>query len=220
MKLLNTTTRTLFLLLILVSCKVTDVENDVVINELILLNTNSGITMEEFKEAYLIGDSQRILKRNRVYDEAIESFKFDNTSEPIQLATIVSHYEHPNFAEYEEIVIKNGYPIGAYTAGIFTEYAQKPLKVITYEKENISGTFSIHNERDSLLYETTFSKGNGYWKDFYLNKSVLREEGPVENNFKSGTWKYYNQSGEIDSTETYTIADSVDLRFPYHYLND
>lgn len=224
MKLLSTTIKAILLLVILVSCKVTDDktdEADVVINELILLDKNDGISMEHFKEAYLVGNSQQILKRNRMYDERDETFIFDDTSEPIQFATIVSHYTTKSFEEYEEIVIKDGYPIGTYKAGIFTEDSKTPLKVIEYKKENISGTFSIYNGNDSLLYQTTFSKGNGYWKDyFYLSESELREEGPVKNNYKSGTWKYYNQLGEIDSTKTYTTADSIDLRFPYHYLNE
>jgi hypothetical protein len=46
-----------------------------------------------------------------------------------------------------------------------------------------------------------------------------KEEGEVKNNFKYGEWKYYNKSGVIDSTKTYTLKDSVDIRFPHCIFN-
>ena len=41
----------------------------------------------------------------------------------------------------------------------------------------------------------------------------------MKNNYKEGVWKYYNLSGTIDSTKTYTLKDAVDVRFPYCFFN-
>ena len=68
-----------------------------------------------------------------------------------------------------------------------------------------------------------FSEGSGYWKLYYYNaenKIVgVKEEGEIKHNYKIGQWKYYNREGTIDSVKTYSIKDSVDVRFPYCLFN-
>lgn len=72
-------------------------------------------------------------------------------------------------------------------------------------------------------------KGNGILKNYYYGEwngknqkfsdEVLKEEGEVKNNFKFGEWRYYNKNGLLDSTKTYTLKDSVDVRFPHCIFN-
>ncbi|BFM45641.1 hypothetical protein CFS9_42820 [Flavobacterium sp. CFS9] len=72
-------------------------------------------------------------------------------------------------------------------------------------------------------------KGNGFLKNYYYaewngktqdySEETLKEEGEVKNNFKFGEWKYYNKNGSIESTKTYTLKDSVDVRFPNCIFN-
>lgn len=77
-----------------------------------------------------------------------------------------------------------------------------------------------------------FKTGHGYWKEYYLvdyyknrdfenieKKALIKEEGEVRHNFKFGEWKYYNREGKIDSVKTYTLKDSVDVRFPHCIFN-
>lgn len=68
-------------------------------------------------------------------------------------------------------------------------------------------------------YTIFFKKGSGYWKDFYYESGQIKEEGSVQSNYKIGEWKYYNKNGEIDSLKTYSIKDSVDVRFPHCLFN-
>ncbi|MCC9074398.1 hypothetical protein LNQ49_22650 [Flavobacterium sp. F-65] len=80
-----------------------------------------------------------------------------------------------------------------------------------------------------LNYNSTLINGAGNLKKYYYSqwngktqaysKEILKEEGEVKNNFKFGEWKYYNKNGSIDSTKTYTLKDSVDVRFPHCIFN-
>lgn len=73
------------------------------------------------------------------------------------------------------------------------------------------------------------SKGSGFLKNYYYSKwngknqkfstELLKEEGEIKDNFKFGEWKYYNKEGKVDSTKTYTLKDSVDVRFPHCIFN-
>ena len=68
-----------------------------------------------------------------------------------------------------------------------------------------------------------FSEGSGYWKLYYYNTENeivgVKEEGEIKHNYKIGQWKYYNREGAIDSVKTYSIKDSVDIRFPHCLFN-
>ncbi len=72
-------------------------------------------------------------------------------------------------------------------------------------------------------------KGNGHYIDYYYPKNkettgiittpIVKSEGEVKNNFKFGEWRYYNKNGLLESTKTYTLKDSVDVRFPHCIFN-
>lgn len=90
-----------------------------------------------------------------------------------------------------------------------------------YDKEgNVERISEVENE---LL------KGNGHYIDYYYPKNkkntgfrttpIMKTEGEIKNNFKFGEWKYYNKEGKIDSIKTYTLKDSVDVRFPNCIFN-
>ena len=68
-----------------------------------------------------------------------------------------------------------------------------------------------------------FLEGSGYWKLYFYNTKNeivgIKEEGEIEHNYKVGQWKYYNQEGTIDSVKTYSINDSIDIRFPHCLFN-
>jgi hypothetical protein len=87
---------------------------------------------------------------------------------------------------------------------------------------------------DSVIYKflkntSYLNKGDGNLKFYYYGKwnpknqkfstEYIKEEGEVKNNFKFGEWKYYDKKGEIVSAKTYTIQDSVDVRFPFSIFN-
>lgn len=111
-----------------------------------------------------------------------------------------------------DVQIKNGLPVGQYCD--FKDGVTCRMDIQYDKLGNMDGYFSVQS------YNTTFRKGNGYWKDFFINKkAILKEEGEVKNNFKFGEWKYYNKEGKIDSTKTYTLKDSVDVRFPHCIFN-
>lgn len=122
--------------------------------------------------------------------------------------------------EAEDVYIKNGVPINSY-------YEKKhnimDWRLINYsETGNLNGVFVVAN------YETQFKNGFGIWKNYYYKnfKSLseasfqLREEGEVKNNFKIGEWKYYNKEGKLEKTKTYTLNDSIDVRFPQCIFNN
>lgn len=92
------------------------------------------------------------------------------------------------------------------------------VKTIGVCNNNLHGRLLITNGKGEKMYKTIFKKGSGYWKDFY-NEGQIKEEGEVKNNYKVGEWKYYNKNGEIDSLKTYSIKDSVDVRFPHCLFN-
>jgi antitoxin component YwqK of YwqJK toxin-antitoxin module len=94
-------------------------------------------------------------------------------------------------------------------------------KSYTYDKVgNVKAISEVKNE---------LTKGNGHYINYYYSKNInnigiittpiLKSEGEIKNNFKFGEWKYYNKEGKIDSTKTYTLKDSVDVRFPHCIFN-
>lgn len=114
----------------------------------------------------------------------------------------------------EDVKVLNGLPYGGYCD--FTDGVTCKKDILYNEKGNLNGYFSVND------YNTTFRDGSGYWKDFYStnkNKYSLKEEGEVKNNFKFGEWKYYTKKGKIHSVKTYTLKDSVDVRFPHCIFN-
>lgn len=114
-----------------------------------------------------------------------------------------------------DVKISNGLPSGAFCD--FTNGITCKKDILYNEGGDLDGYYSVAD------YDTKFKNGLGYWKDFYYQKDTekytLKEEGKVKNNFKFGEWKYYNKEGEINSIKTYSLKDSVDLRFPHCIFN-
>jgi antitoxin component YwqK of YwqJK toxin-antitoxin module len=198
----------------------------VIINELVLLcededETCDGVSIAYFKKHHLVNKNNQLAEKDFYYDTIVEGFSYNGKHNPISAMTLVNHQTKNNI-DSEKIVIENGYPIGIYIASIYESNAinqTDSVKVITYKNGNISGDFKIINTKDSLLYKTTFKNGRGYWKDYYYEKSKLREEGKVKYNYKVGQWKYYDIFGTIDSIKTYTLKDCVDVRFSFNFFN-
>lgn len=114
--------------------------------------------------------------------------------------------------------IYNGYPDGKYGVDI-EKYTTITLKEAHYKKGVLTGEYWVKSLSGKVLYKTKFRQGTGYWKDYYYEEGTIREEGQVTRHYKTGEWKYYNKSGGIDSIKTYTVRDSVDVRFPYCLFN-
>ena len=216
------------LFFVLSACKTISYKKDnIIINELVILCDikygeelcSNGISIPDFKKHYTIINDRQIFENDFQYDSIAETNVFSGNYKPISLITLINDYDYKDDLESEQSLIENGYVI-KYEAGIYNDTAFIPIKTISYKKGYISEEFKIVNIKDSVLYKTNFKKGKGYWKDYYYKQNRLREEGNVKNNCKVGLWKYYNLSGTIDSTKTYTLNDSVDLRFPFNLYNE
>jgi antitoxin component YwqK of YwqJK toxin-antitoxin module len=86
----------------------------------------------------------------------------------------------------QEIHYNNGLVTGHYKA-YRTLYDVKKGEIINFYRDRKKIKY-----RDTILYETDFINGNGYWKNFYSDNSI-RETGFYEGGKKSGEWRYYIQ---------------------------
>lgn len=121
--------------------------------------------------------------------------------------------------DYVVYIIK-GKPTG-YTINV----NNNPRPSMYFVSYNDGGDIHYNFIKQSVL----LLQGNGILKNYYYGEwngetqdysnEILKSEGQVKNNFKFGEWKYYNKSGSIDSTKTYTLKDSIDVRFPYCIFN-
>lgn len=133
--------------------------------------------------------------------------------------SLMVFYRKDDDTDYMVSII-NGKPTG-YTIDA-NNNPRPSMYFVSYDKDG-STNYNFIEQRVSL------PKGNGILKNYYysewngknqkFSKEVLKEEGEVKNNFKVGEWKYYNREGKIDSTKTYTLKDSVDIRFPHCIFN-
>lgn len=223
MKLLNIIIKLILLLIILSACKTINNQKSKVpiIHDSMFLSENRyGITIEHFLENFHINNLNQIAEKDFVYDSIKKLSKYKGNSIAIKSIRLVNFFTKKKNVNYEEIIIKDGYPIGLYKASVYKDSTnENVIKTLGYKKGIISGELKIIDLNDSALYQTTFKKGTGYWKDYYYKESKLREEGNVKKNFKEGLWKYYSLSGAIDSTKIYTLKDAVDVRFPYCLFN-
>lgn len=112
----------------------------------------------------------------------------------------------------------------------------KPLEYIIEANNNPLPTMYrvTYFENGDINYhfierEVFLPKGSRIFKNYYYSRwnskiqkfstEILKEEGKIENNFKIGEWKYYNPNGTLDSLKTYTLEDSVDVRFLHCLFN-
>ncbi|MFV0305998.1 MAG: hypothetical protein ACK5IC_11015 [Moheibacter sp.] len=152
---------------------------------------NTGLTISE------------VLKKYRIKDG--ELFFNGRTVSSVELNLRLEEFKGVDVSIY------SGKPIG-----YFCDWSNGIMCKKMYNHDeggNIDGVFV------SSEYEILFKKGNGFWKDYYGDKASIKEEGEVKNNFKFGEWKYYSKEGKIDSIKTYTLKDSVDVRFPHCIFN-
>jgi len=122
---------------------------------------------------------------------------------------------HEDSITSQDVKIINGLPNGIYYN---SRSNFKDWRTFFYdEKGDLNNTFSIGD------YTTTFTNGNGFWKDYYFNNTdtiyVIKEEGQVSQNFKIGKWLYYSEKGKIIETKNYRLKDSIDVRFPHCLFN-
>lgn len=164
---------------------------------------------------YNFKESKGIKKVKKQY-----SFKkdvlFHNGKKVDSLLIFYRQSDNINYSVY----IINGKPTG-YTIDA-NNNPRPSMYSVAYNKD---GDIN-YNYLESNLF---LAKGTGSFKGYYyaewngrnqsFSKEILKEEGEVKNNFKVGEWKYYNKEGKIDSVKTYTLKDSVDVRFPYCIFN-
>jgi hypothetical protein len=160
-------------------------------------------------EYYSINDMTSLLDVKKIFK--IYNGKLFNTKENFVVSNINLQLRTDTLMG-EDVEIRNGLPYGHYCD--WRDGVTCRMDIHYDDLGNMDGYFSVQN------YNTTFSKGNGYWKDYYIDKEIiLKAEGKVKNNFKFGEWKYYNKEGKIDSIKTYSLKDSVDVRFPHCIFN-
>jgi hypothetical protein len=129
--------------------------------------------------------------------------------------------------------IENNDNYGSYSSFSYVAYIESgsPFQYLYVDKngnivEYAYGSIAFGNYQDKKI-KYKFKKGSGHWIDYYPiyhdnTESMsfsIKEEGEIKRNFKYGEWKYYNKNGVIDSTKTYILKDSVDVRFPHCIFN-
>lgn len=120
--------------------------------------------------------------------------------------------------DHQDVAMLGGRPNGTY---YHAKGRQKDWKTMPYNLGSIEGTVSIGN------YTSKFENGTGYWKDFYFQdlntykniQLIIREEGNLTTNYKTGIWKYYDEKGILMEEKNYMISDSIDIRFPHCIFN-
>lgn len=132
---------------------------------------------------------------------------------------IINRYYTKGQTIGNEYIYDNGYPEGKYCVIYTDDTIPITFKEAHYKKGVLTGEYWVKSLSGKMLYKTKFRQGTGYWKDYYYEEGTIREEGQVTRHYKTGEWKYYNKSGGIDSIKTYTVRDSVDVRFPYCLFN-
>ncbi|KUJ59233.1 hypothetical protein AR687_24255 [Flavobacteriaceae bacterium CRH] len=179
------------------------------------------ISLKDFKIDYKIIQGQLIEKQNNV-KTIIDYLRFEDGN----YLKILSLYE----GELKSVdLVRSGGPLD--TEGycynkegdidfLYDNYSD------LYTKQGNDTTKYIKLDYTHYPLKKYFFSGSGFWKMYHyehINPSYIlehnKEEGEIKNNFKYGEWKYYNKGGVIDSTKTYTLKDSVDVRFPHCIFN-
>lgn len=179
--------------------------------------------------------------------KVIENYKIENgrlIDKKSKKETLIDilRYETDKYVDITELkggVIENGYRMykNNFDNGSSEGLIYDNNGNIDYQYNGMLDLYIKIKVKDSIVFEklnplynrhrNTFNKGNGFWKTYYYGKMYnyeyisggIKEEGEVKNNFKFGEWIYYSKEGEIDSIKTYTLKDSVDVRFPHCIFN-
>jgi hypothetical protein len=170
------------------------------------------------------------LKSNKLYDKKGNMIKGTIHFIIDSLNFILANNEF----KVDSMHIANNDNYGSYSTSSYlryTEHYENAYQYIEVDKngnivEYAYGSIAFGNYQDKKI-KYKFKKGSGHWIDYYPiyhdnTESMsfsIKEEGEIKRNFKYGEWKYYNKNGVIDSTKTYTLKDSVDVRFPHCIFN-
>ncbi len=113
--------------------------------------------------------------------------------------------------------------------GVIQEsYCQESFNQWQYQFFSYNGNLKMAGFIVADFYIKKYKNGTGYWKDFFQTDYakvktkkdlILKEEGKIKNNYKIGKWKYYNKDGTVARETSYTLQDSVDVRFPHCIFN-
>ena len=182
------------------------------------------ISIRDFIKDYKIKNGYLIINGDSNENSMIDVIRYED-SENITLANL----KNAEFTSVEKILKTKDGEID-FAQGIVYKQSNinylydNMLNIYIKTKENNTIKYEMDNEYSPL--RVFFNEGNGILKKYYYIKSNseyirghIREEGEVKNNFKFGEWKYYNKDGKIDSIKTYTLRDSVDVRFPHCIFN-
>ncbi|KGN82326.1 hypothetical protein HW49_02085 [Porphyromonadaceae bacterium COT-184 OH4590] len=190
------------------------------IGNVILLEKDSSDGLEFWKSISSFVKKHTINEKGQFFD-IHTSMKGDIKKIYIMGKSLIinTYYTKGQTIGDEYTYIYNGYPEGKYSVIYTEDTVPITFKEAHYKRGVLTGEYWVKSLSGKMLYKTKFKQGTGYWKDYYYEEGTLREEGQVTRHYKTGEWKYYNKSGGIDSIKTYTIKDSVDVRFPYCLFN-
>lgn len=83
-----------------------------------------------------------------------------------------------------------------------TYYPNAKMRSVVYYRANRITGLDWYNQDGKQIYRERFNNGNGMWTNFY-DDGKIHEEGPYQNFLKNGTWKIYNEKGNLVETRTY-----------------
>lgn len=179
------------------------------------------ISFKDFEKEYKIIKGSLIRKQTKEKSN-IDYLRFEHNNY-LNILTLTEG----NFQGVD--LVTKGYPLD--TEG----YVYNEDGDIDFLYDNYSNLY-MKRGKDTLKYtkldytyyplKRNFYSGNGFWKMYHYEHEdpfyILehnKEEGEVKNNFKFREWKYYNKEGKVDSIKTYSLKDSVDVRFPHCIFN-
>lgn len=106
---------------------------------------------------------------------------------------------------YQEELFENGRLVS------ITEFTTPTGKVLDGGKLNKGkGKRIIYGREGNLLEKGRYSKGlrNGIWYTYYPNSDVIASSGSYLEGKKTGTWRYYDMTGELLSEERLGLGNS------------
>jgi len=78
----------------------------------------------------------------------------------------------------------------------------------TYRNGLLDGPLIVYNADKSIHYRTVFQKGTGLWKAFYPSGRP-KIEGAYQQGKAEGTWRTYDQKGQIVKEDFYRDGEVV-----------
>lgn len=116
----------------------------------------------------------------------------------------------------------NGFKHGKW---VETNCHTRVVSITNYNKGLITGFYKVYYEYykpikksngyrgnikcDTILYETTFTEGNGIWKDFHENRTTVKEVGTYKDGKKDGEWLYYYPNSVLYLKQYFEKGDLI-----------